>query len=386
MTVLPTNPPSPLKGLLFLLVLLGGIGLGYWAFERLSARTASVQSPVQPPPPPRVIEARGDLAADEKTTIELFRQAGPSVVYITTLQRRVDFWTRNVQEIPRGTGSGFFWDDLGHVVTNYHVVQGASSAEVTLADGSTYDADLVGVSPNDDLAVLRINPPTEKLRPIPLGTSADLQVGQKVFAIGNPFGLDQTLTTGIVSALGRTIRATSGFPIDNVIQTDAAINPGNSGGPLLDSAGRLIGINTAIYSPSGAYAGIGFAVPVDRVNQIIPRLVRDGRIARPRLGVTTDDRLGKQITQRMGVDGVLVLGVQDNSPATAAGLQPTRRQRDGRIIPGDVIQRIDDTPINSSDDLLMALAKHEPGQSINLTILRQGKQVSLDIQLDQARD
>ncbi len=375
-------PPalSPVRGLVTLILVLAGLGVGYWAYQHIS--TPAVEP--GPVPEPRPVMARGDLAEDEKSTIELFRSASPSVVFITTSQRRVDYWTRSVQEIPRGTGSGFIWDEAGHIVTNFHVVQGASGAEVTLADGSSYEAELVGVSPNDDLAVLRIRAPREKLRPIPVGVSAELQVGQKVFAIGNPFGLDQTLTTGVVSALGRTIRAVTGYPIDNVIQTDAAINPGNSGGPLLDSAGRLIGVNTAIYSPSGAYAGIGFAVPVDTVNRIIPRLVRDGRITRPKLGIIIDDRLGGQITRQMGVEGVLVLGVEENSSAAAAGLRPTQRLRNGRIIPGDVITRINQTPVRNTEDLLVALSKYEPGQTITLTLLREGREQTLELKLDSA--
>jgi S1-C subfamily serine protease len=226
---------------------------------------------------PRVVTARGDLAAEEKANIELFRQASPSVVYITVLSRRLDAFSLNVYEIPEGTGSGFIWDDQGHIITNFHVIRNAQAAQVTLADHSTYNAGLVGIAPNKDLAVLKIDAPKKLLRPLPIGTSHDLVVGQKTFAIGNPFGLDQTLTTGVVSALGREIRSATRQPIAGVIQTDAAINPGNSGGPLLDSAGRLIGVNTAIYSPSGAYAGIGFAIPVDTVNEVIPLLIRQGK-------------------------------------------------------------------------------------------------------------
>ena len=221
------------------------------------------------------------------------------MVFITTTTRQVDFWTRNVFEVPQGTGSGFVWDESGHIVTNYHVVQGAASAKVTLGE-TEYDADTVGVAPDQDLAVLEIRAARANLAPIAIGTSADLQVGQKVFAIGNPFGLDHTLTTGIVSALGRTIQSVTNRPIDGAIQTDAAINPGNSGGPLLDSAGRLIGVNTAIYSPSGASAGIGFAVPVDTVSRIVPELITHGKVVRPRLGVVLDDRFSALVTRAPG--------------------------------------------------------------------------------------
>ncbi len=216
---------------------------------------------------PRPIAPRGELAADEKSTIALFRQASPSIVHITAVSVARDLFTLNLLQIPEGTGSGLVWDDTGNIVTNYHVIQNAGAAQVTLADQSTWKARLVGIAPDKDLAVLKIDAPKSRLRPIPIGTSKDLQVGQSAFAIGNPFGLDQTLTTGVVSALGREIESVTRRPIQGVIQTDAAVNPGNSGGPLLDSAGRLIGVNTAIYSPSGASVGIGFAIPVDTVNR-----------------------------------------------------------------------------------------------------------------------
>jgi S1-C subfamily serine protease len=242
---------------------------------------------------------------------------------------------------------------------------------VRLWDHETYDADLVGVAPNYDLALLRINAPASKLRPIPIGESANLQVGQKTFAIGNPFGLDQTLTTGVLSALGRTIQAVTGRPIEDVIQTDAAVNPGNSGGPLLDSAGRLIGVNTAIYSPSGASAGIGFAVPVDTVNRIIPQLLSQGKVVRPFMGVRISDPIGQQITQRMGVPGLLVMVVEPGSPAERAGVKGTATTSDGgRIIPGDVIQQVDGKPVNNSDQLYSALEKHKPGDQVTLTLYR----------------
>jgi S1-C subfamily serine protease len=232
--------------------------------------------------PTRPVTPRGPLAADELANIEVFKRLSPSVVHITTLEVARDFFSRSVQQVPRGTGTGFVWDSQGHVVTNFHVIQGGDAARVTLADQSTHRATLVGAFPDRDLAVLKINLPRERLHPIPVGTSRDLQVGQKVYAIGNPFGLDQTLTTGIVSALNREIDSVNQRTIRGVIQTDAAINPGNSGGPLLDSAGRLIGVNTAIYSPSGGSAGIGFAIPVDEVNRIVPRLIKEGRITRCR--------------------------------------------------------------------------------------------------------
>ncbi|WP_246027536.1 S1C family serine protease [Novosphingobium umbonatum] len=222
----------------------------------------------------RAITPRGNLAADEQATITLFERARGSVVSISTRQYVEDVWTRNVFAVPQGTGSGIIWDEAGHVVTNFHVIRGASEATIRLADGRKFRAALVRGSPENDIAVLKIGIGLKAPPPIPIGTSGDLRVGQKVFAIGNPFGLDWTLTTGIVSALNRTLQDEQGGAIEHLIQTDAAINPGNSGGPLLDSAGRLIGMNTMIYSPSGASAGIGFAVPVDRLRQMVPRIIR----------------------------------------------------------------------------------------------------------------
>src|SRR4029453_12066194 len=253
---------------------------------------------------PRTITPRGALNAEERATIALFRQVSPSVVYITTLARQRDFFSLNIAEIPQGSGSGFIWDPEGHVISNFHVLQGASSAKVTLADHSVWDAQLVGVAPDHDLAVLYIRAPKNQLRPLAIGTSADLEVGQSVFAIGNPFGLDQTLTTGVISALGREINATTGRTIAGVIQTDAAINPGNSGGPLLDSAGRLIGVNTAIVSPSGSNSGIGFAVPVDTVNRVVPELISKGRVPTPGIGIVAAN---EAVATRLGIEGVVVV-------------------------------------------------------------------------------
>ncbi len=330
---------------------------------------------------PRVVVPRGELAADEKATIELFQKVSPSVVHITTLSQRLDLWTRNIQEIPRGTGSGFVWDDAGHIVTNFHVVQNASSANVMLADKSSYEADIVGVAPDYDLAVLRMRAPKSKLPAIPVGTSSDLLVGQKVFAIGNPFGLDQTLTTGIVSAVGRTIASVSGRPIEDVIQTDAAINPGNSGGPLLDSWGRLIGVNTAILSASGSSAGIGFAVPVDTVNRIVPQLIAKGRASAPRIGVVLDDRLGLALTREMGVEGVMVLGVQPDSSAAEAGLRSTQRTRRG-FIPGDVITAVNGRKVANASEFMGALTRFSPGQTVTLTVLRDGQTIQVPVKLE----
>jgi S1-C subfamily serine protease len=328
------------------------------------------------------VTPRGDLAADEHATIELFRRASPSVVYITSLAIKRDIFSLNLFEIPQGAGSGFVWDQDGHIITNFHVIQEASGARVTLADHSVWDAQLVGTAPDQDLAVLYINAPQSQLQPIANGTSNDLQVGQKVFAIGNPFGLDQTLTTGIISALGREINAVTGRTISGVIQTDAAINPGNSGGPLLDSAGRLIGVNTAIYSPSGASTGIGFAVPVDTVNRVVPQLIRHGRVIRPGLGVRIAD---DATARRLGLQGVLIIQTEKGSAAEIAGLRGTRRDGDGRLILGDVIVSINADPITASGDLLNVLEKYAVGTTVTVTVLREGTRVAVPATLQALR-
>lgn len=330
---------------------------------------------------PRSVTARGDLAADEQATIEIFQQASPSVVFITTRQRVRDFWTRNILSVPRGTGSGFVWDDLGHVVTNNHVIAGASEATVRLNDGRSYNAVLVGASPAHDLAVLRINVAFDRPPPVPVGTSDDLKVGQKVFAIGNPFGLDYTLTSGLVSALDRSLAEENGVTIEHLIQTDAAINPGNSGGPLLDSAGRLIGINTAIYSPSGAYAGIGFAVPVDTVNRVVPQLIARGKYIRPTLGVGVDEDINRTLTKELGVKGVLLLKVGPGSAAEKAGLRGSRIDRGGDVIPGDVIVAMDGQPVDSVATLLARLDDYRIGDRVTLRIWRAGRELDVDVVL-----
>jgi S1-C subfamily serine protease len=329
--------------------------------------------------PGRPVTPRGPLAADELANIEVFKRLSPSVVHITTLEVQRDFFSRSVQQVPRGTGTGFVWDAQGHVVTNFHVIQGGDGARVTLADQSTHRASLVGAYPDRDLAVLKIELPRDKLTPIPIGSSRDLQVGQKVYAIGNPFGLDQTLTTGIVSALNREIDSVNQRTIRGVIQTDAAINPGNSGGPLLDSAGRLIGVNTAIYSPSGASAGIGFAIPVDEVNRIVPRLIRDGRITRPSLGIATAP---ENVHRALRLpEGLALVQVQPGGPAAKAGLQAFARASDGSIVAGDVITAINDEPVKSVDDMLTVLERHQPGDRLTLTLWRAGRSRKQAVQL-----
>jgi S1-C subfamily serine protease len=330
---------------------------------------------------PRVVTPRGDLAADEESTIRLFEQAKSSVVFITTRAEVMDPWTRNIFSIPRGTGSGFLWDDQGHVVTNYHVVAGSSDARVRLSDGRDYRAALVGASGAHDLAVLRIGIAFDRPPAVLIGTSHDLKVGQKVFAIGNPFGLDWTLTTGIVSALDRSMPSDQGGVIEHLIQIDAAINPGNSGGPLLDSAGRLIGINTAIFSPSGAFAGIGFAVPVDTVNRVVPELVSEGKYIRPALGIQVDEELNRQVTEKLGVEGVLVLRVTPGSAAAQAGLRGARMDEVG-ITPGDIIVAIDGKPVDSVAKLLSRLDDHRVGEAVRVEVLREGGKTELTVTLE----
>jgi S1-C subfamily serine protease len=328
---------------------------------------------------PRAVTPRGDLGADEKSTIAVFRDVSPSVVHITTLAVRQNGFTFDLQQIPQGTGSGFVWDQDGHIVTNFHVIQGADAATVTLSDRSSWKAKLIGAYPDKDLAVLWVEAPKDRLHPIMIGGSQDLQVGQKVFAIGNPFGLDQSLTTGIISALGREIQSVTRRPIRDVIQTDAAINPGNSGGPLLDSAGRLIGVNTAIFSPSGTFAGIGFAIPVDEVNRIVPQLIRHGKVIRPGLGVQVAPN---RLAEELGVKGVLILAVQPDSPAAKVGLRPTRWNAANLIELGDAIVAIDQQPIGSLEDLFSALAKHELGDEVQVTVDRNGTKISVDVTLE----
>jgi len=334
---------------------------------------------------PRVVTPRGNLAEDERSTIALFEQARDSVVFIATTERVLNPWTRNALQVPRGTGSGFVWDHLGHVVTNDHVIAGASGAVVRLADGRAYNAVLVGTSPAHDLAVLRIGVGTGRPEPLPIGTSHDLRVGQKVFAIGNPFGLDWTLTTGIISALNRELPTETGAVIERLIQTDAAINPGNSGGPLLDSAGRLIGVNTAIYSPSGASAGIGFAVPVDTVNRVVPRLIAQGRYIRPSLGIRAEEQLNAALSARLGIEGVFVLEVESGSAAERAGIRPARLGRDAGFQTGDVILEVEGRPLRRVAELLSALDRHAPGDTITLTILRDGARLGIAVTLDAGR-
>jgi S1-C subfamily serine protease len=318
------------------------------------------------------------LTESEQETIRLFEGSAPSVAFITSINLHRDYWTRNVMEIPQGSGSAFVWNKDGHIVTNFHVIKGGQRAQVTLADQSTWPAEIVGIAPDKDLAVLKIEAPANKLHPISIGTSSDLHVGQFVFAIGNPFGLDHTLTTGVISALGREIQSLTGLPIRDAIQTDAAINPGNSGGPLLDSAGKLIGVNTQIYSTSGASAGIGFAIPVDEVKWVVRDLIQYGEVRRPVLGV---ELVATNTTERMGLKGALILDVIPGGAAERAGVKPTVRNRQGEIELGDVIVGIDDHMIASNADLILALEKYQVGNEVRVTLLRDEKRIVIPIRL-----
>jgi S1-C subfamily serine protease len=336
----------------------------FWTMGR-AGRLPIIQ--FDPEAQPRPIAPAGDLADDEKATIALFKQSSRSVVHVTTAQVGRDL-RFNVMEQEKGTGSGFIWDENGHIVTNFHVVQGANRFRVTLADQSTWDASPVGIAPDKDLAVLKIDAPAALLQPLLVGESKDLEVGQKVFAIGNPFGLDQTLTTGVISGLGRQIRAMTDRVIDGVIQTDAAINPGNSGGPLLDSRGRLIGVNTAIYSPSGTSTGIGFAIPVDTVQRIVPQLLRSGKVVRPSLGAEYFPDSFTQ--QQMRVRGVLIGPMASGGAGDQAGLLPTRRNDMGMIEWGDLIVAVDGRAVESVDELLTVIEGHDIGDTVKLTVVR----------------
>ncbi len=311
---------------------------------------------------PRAVTPRGDLAAFEQSTVTLFEEASPSVVYI---------FTRNRGARGSGAGSGLVWDRAGHVVTNFHVVQGADSVAVRLDDGEAVRASVIGTAPDSDLAVVRLRETRGGIRPIPIGTSGDLKVGQSVFAIGNPFGLSRTLTTGVISALNRSLPISNDREVRGVIQTDAAINPGNSGGPLLDSAGRLIGVNTAILSDTGSSSGIGFAVPVDIVNRIVPRLIRDGAVPRPGIGIVV---MREDSAARLGVAGLVVSRVLPGSEAEKAGLKAADLERQ---LLGDVIVRVNGAPVRSVSEFAAELSQAGIGAQVELTVINQGRRRSV---------
>jgi len=311
---------------------------------------------------------RSGLTPEEKGTIALFKHNNPAVVYISTVKHVINPYTRDIREVPSGTGTGFIWDNQGHIITNYHVIKGHKSAKVRLNNKKTYTAKVIGHSKRHDIAVLKLEDTSNLPNPIQPGTSDNLSVGQQVYAIGNPFGLDHTLTTGIISALGRTISNRS-LDMDNLIQTDAAINPGNSGGPLLDSAGRLIGMNVAIYSPSGASAGIGFAIPVDSVNRVVPNLIKNGRFIQPIVGISANDTANRLVLKELGIKGVLILQVSPNSPAAKAGLKGSQLVN-GDLVLGDVIQAIGNEKVEDMNDFLNIIEKYQLNDTVTLQVLR----------------
>lgn len=325
------------------------------------------------------------MTAEEKNTIELFKKSTPSVVSVTNLAMKRDAFTMNMLEIPQGAGSGFVWDKLGHVVTNYHVIN--ESAQVKVALGKEeYIASVVGVDQDKDIAVLLLQVPLPttvgSLKAVPLCVQPDvddLQVGQKVFAIGNPFGLDHTLTTGIVSGTGREIQSISGRPISGVIQTDAAINPGNSGGPLLDSSGCVIGINTAIYSPSGASSGVGFAIPSSIVQSSVNQILTYGRVVRPVLGISFAP---DQAVESLGVKGIMVLNAREGGPAWKAGIMGTSRDEYGRLVLGDIIRTVNGALIKTSADLYRILDKSKVGDTLDVEVLRGMSTQHVEVKLE----
>lgn len=359
---------------LFLALILVAVAIGALLGQTLQHKPLWAQPKAVEVTPPPVAPA-GNLLPGEQRTIELFKNASGSVANITVKANRVvgGFFSRRIEEVEAGGGSGFVWDAEGHVVTNYHVVQQASGAFVTFSGSDSFDAELVGVSPDHDLAVLKINTKDSGLKPLPLGESRPLQVGQSVYAIGNPFGLDYTLTTGVVSALDRQIRGISGRPIENVIQTDAAINPGNSGGPLLDSSGRVIGVNTMIYSPSGASAGIGFSVPIDTARRVVPQIIATGQYSPPKLGIYAPDSLSARVQKQLQINGIAIADVVPDSSADKIGLRGMTQDRRGQIKIGDVLQAVDDEPVNNLNDLFLILDHKQTGDQVKLKVFREGE-------------
>jgi S1-C subfamily serine protease len=362
-------------GIAALIIGLGLAGVAGTACGQGAApgRPAAVDSQAEPQQ-----QVLAKLTEDERNTIEIVKKNKNSVVYVTNIQLVRDFWYGSEEKMPRGSGSGFVWDDQGHIVTNFHVIEDGVEFLVTLPNQEQRQAKLVGKEESKDIAVLKLEGNTSGLFPITPGTSKDLLVGQKAVAIGNPFGFDYTVTKGIVSALGRKILGAGGVTIPNMIQTDASINPGNSGGPLLNSSGELIGMNTLIVSPSGASSGVGFAVPVDLIRKTVPELIRFGKVQHPGLGVTF---LPDQYARRADVEGVIIMEVQTGSPAYRAGLRGLSRDRYGRTYINDVISAVDKTPVKSYDDLFSALESYKIGDSVTLTVVRNEKARPVRIQL-----
>jgi len=337
------------------------------------APLGSIQVPANPVPLPTPVPplSAGAALEDERNTIGVFRAAAKSTVFVTEKQVVVDYFRGQAMEVPAGSGTGFVWDKDGHVVTNFHVVKDARSLTVTFDDNRIFEARVVGVEPRKDVAVIRVQAPADALVPIQLPEKGQpLEVGQKAVAIGNPFGLDHTLTTGVVSALGREVQGIGGVSIRDMIQTDAAINPGNSGGPLLDSGGRLLGMNTMIYSRTGSSVGIGFAVPASTIMRVVPQIIRTGRAETVGLGISIDPE--QRLERRAGIEGVLALSVKPGSPADKAGIVGIE-QTTGGIRLGDVIVGVDGERIRNYDDLYNAFDKHKAGDKVEITLNRQGR-------------
>lgn len=325
------------------------------------------------------------LATDEQNNVEVYKAISPGVVSIKSTSYRQDFFGQ-VEE-GSGSGSGSVIDDQGHILTNFHVIEGAQKLSVSLGGDKNYPATVVGGDPDTDLAVIKVQAPAAQLTIVPLGDSDALVVGQKVLAIGNPFGFDRTLTTGVISGLQRPIRARNGRPIEGAIQTDASINPGNSGGPLLDSRGRMIGINSQILSPSGASAGVGFAIPVSIAKRVVPELIKNGVVRRPKLGISPRDVKDLRGQVRLPVsDGILLIYVAPGGAAAAAGLRGTEQTEDGDIVLGDIIMSIDNEKVSSTDDLYRILDKHKVGDVVNVEVFRDNGRRTFSVRLLDAPD
>lgn len=340
-----------------------GIAAAVLAALLLVVTAAKIQHAPWSTPAARAVEQRGPLSEAEKATIDIFERVSPSVVQVAVRSAANPLMGEEGQG-GGASGTGFVWDREGHLVTNNHVVANGNEIAVRFASGEVAQVDLVGTAPNYDLAVLRIRSVRELPPPVALGSSSDLKVGQSAFAIGNPFGLDQSMTSGIISALKRRLPTHGGREIANVIQTDAAINPGNSGGPLLDSAGRLIGVTTAIISPSGSNAGIGFAVPVDVVNRVVPELIRNGRVPTPGIGIVA---ASEDVSTRLGVEGVIVVRTAPDGPAERAGIRGVNLST-GAV--GDIITAVDGKPVRRLSDLTDALEQAGAGKTVRLTVKR----------------
>jgi S1-C subfamily serine protease len=329
-----------------------------------------------------------ELQPEERRVVEIFRRASKSTVFVSSnaVVRR-SFFSLNTEEIPRGSGSGFVWDKEGHIVTNFHVVREhiedgkGTSITVTLENQKQYRAEVRGYFADKEIAVLKVNAPADQLHPLEVGSSSDLVVGQSAIAIGNPFGLDHTLTVGVVSAVGREIRALTGRRIQDVIQTDAAINPGNSGGPLLNSAGQVIGMNTAILSPVGVNAGIGFAIPIDTVERYVTQIISEGKVSGPGLGIAI---VNPNLARRMGVrGGVLVGELTPGGPADRAGLRGTRIHSDWSVELGDIITGIGKEKVLDVNALRDVLERHDVGDDVEVTLIRDGRERKVRLRLQE---